>query len=131
MPKFTVKELIEKAPSLSKIANPEKGTLDIYTSFRLKDLISGATKKLAEIEKSRHDLYELHGDKDEAGNIKIRKGEEKAFADAWDEFLTGEVVLPNVEPPIPLSRFAKVGLNPVDLMHLDFLLVGENEPEPK
>jgi hypothetical protein len=128
MPKFTVAEFLEKVPALSKLGNPPPNTVDIYTGFKLGDFMEAAQKKSADIEKARRAIVDKYLDKETKG---IPEGKMEAYKVESEEFLAGEVVLPNVEPPIPLAKLDKVGFSPLELLAIRFLLKDVPEPEVK
>jgi len=131
MPQFTVKSFLSKTDSLKRVASPPAHSVDIYTAFRMGKFLQAATEELTRIQKLTDSLYEKYGDKVEGGGRKIRDAEVDKFQAELDELMEGEVILPNIEPPIPIAKFEKAGLSPLDLVNLDFMLAGSPEPTDK
>lgn len=125
MPKFTLRHLYDISPSIQKIANPDKGTLDIYTAFKLTKFIEEVQKQLASADKLRGELFDRH-----SVDGKLPEEAVKVAQKELDEMLDADVVLPNVEPLVKLAKLEKVGLGPLDLVNLSFMIATE-ETEPK
>lgn len=126
MPKFTLRHLYEIAPSIHKVASPEPKTLDIYTAFKLTQFVEAVQKQLATSDKLRSELFKRHAVGDKIPDEAIGAAQAEL-----DEMLDAEVVLPNVEPPIKLEKLEKVGLGPLDLINLGFMLNTEEIPDNK
>ena len=119
--KFTIKELIESSPSLTRVMNKE---LPSTASYGLKKSIKALQSELKNYHEARIIICEKHGTKIEGTeNYDVPTEKESEFNKEMEELLNLEVEIPVHQ--ITLASLKDVVISAMDLHHLDKFIVEE------
>jgi hypothetical protein len=123
--KITLGELKAAISGLNKIV---VATLSIKVSYRLSKMITIINNELAHEEQLRQKLVTQYGEKDDKGNIQVKKENATKFYEDYRKLLEEEVKL-NIQS-IKLSEIQDVKISAMDILALGKLLE-DDVSEPK
>ena len=123
---MTIKELLNKQVSLSKILTKH---LPFKAAYRMRKIADKILQEMKQVDKIREEMIKKYGTKNEEGQISVTEPKQiKLYNDTWLEFVKEEIEI-KIEK-IPFECLDGIELSAMDVANV-FEFIAEEVVEPK